>query len=101
MVDSYLWHNLGANDKSSYVIGSDYIQHQTFSYALRFNYSYKGRYMLTVSNRWDGDSRLSKGNKWASFPSVAAAWRISDEAFMKNVEALILTTTTRLKKKLR
>ena len=44
--------------------------------------------MLTVSNRWDGDSRLSKGNKWASFPSVAAAWRISDEAFMKNVEAL-------------
>lgn len=42
--------------------------------------------MLTVSNRWDGDSRLSKGNKWASFPSVAAAWRISDEAFMKNVE---------------
>ena len=36
----------------------DYIQHQTFSYALRFNYSYKGRYMLTVSNRWDGDSRL-------------------------------------------
>ena len=88
LVDSYLWHNLGANDKSSYVIGSDYIQHQTFSYALRFNYSYRGRYMLTVSNRWDGDSRLSKGNKWASFPSVAAAWRISDEAFMKNVEAL-------------
>ena len=88
LVDSYLWHNLGANDKSSYVIGSDYIQHQTFSYALRFNYSYKGRYMLTVSNRWDGDSRLSKGNKWASFPSVAAAWRISDEAFLKNVEAL-------------
>ena len=44
--------------------------------------------MLTVSNRWDGDSRLSKGNKWASFPSVAAAWRISDEAFLKNVEAL-------------
>lgn len=88
LVDSYLWHNLGANDKSSYVIGSDYIQHQTFSYALRFNYSYKGRYMLTVSNRWDGDSRLSKGNKWASFPSVAAAWRTSDEAFMKNVEAL-------------
>lgn len=88
LVDSYLWHNLGANDKSSYVIGSDYIQHQTFSYALRFNYSYKGRYMLTVSNRWDGDSRLSKGNKWASFPSVAAAWRISDEAFEVSVNTV-------------
>ncbi|MCQ4902068.1 hypothetical protein, partial [Phocaeicola vulgatus] len=73
LVDSYLWHILGANDNSSYVIGSDYIQHLTFSYALRFNYSYKGRNMLSVSNRWDGDSRLSKGNKSASFPSVAAA----------------------------
>ena len=48
----------------------------------------KAAILLTVSNRWDGDSRLSKGNKWASFPSVAAAWRISDEAFLKNVEAL-------------
>ena len=88
LINSYLWHNLAANDKNSYVIGSDYIQHQTFSYALRANYSYKGRYMLTLSNRWDGDSRLSKGNKWASFPSMAVAWRVSDEPFMKKVEAV-------------
>ena len=33
-------------------------------------------------------SHMFQGNKWASFPSVAAAWRISDEAFLKNVEAL-------------
>jgi len=84
--DNYLFYNLGANDKSTYVIGSNYIQHTTFSYALRANYSYKGRYLLTVSNRWDGDSRLAKGNKWASFPSVAAAWRVSDEAFMSSLD---------------
>ena len=86
LLDSYLYHNLGANSKDSYAIGSNYIQHTTFSYALRFNYSYKGKYMLTVSNRWDGDSRLASGNKWASFPSVAVAWRASDENFMKNID---------------
>ena len=88
LVDSYLWHNLGANDKSSYVIGSNYIQHQTFSYAIRANYSYMSKYMLTVSNRWDGDSRLAEGHKWASFPSVAVAWRINEEAFLRNVQTI-------------
>lgn len=86
LLDSYLYHNLGANNQSSYQIGSEYIQHTTFSYALRANYSYKGRYLFTVSNRWDGDSRLAKGNKWESFPSVAVAWRVNDEAFMKNID---------------
>lgn len=86
LLDSYLYHNLGANSQSSYQIGSNYIQHTTFSYALRANYSYKGRYMLTLSNRWDGDSRLAKGNKWESFPSVAAAWRVNEEAFMKGID---------------
>ena len=79
LVPQQLWHNIGANDKDSYVIRSGYIQSQTLSYALRANYSYQGRYLLTVSNRWDGASRLSKENKWASFPSLAAGWRISDE----------------------
>ena len=78
-VEQQLWHNIGANQKDSYVIRSGYIQSQTLSYALRANYSYKGRYLLTVSNRWDGASRLSQDNKWAAFPSIAAGWRISDE----------------------
>lgn len=78
-VEQQLWHNIGANQKDSYVIRSGYIQSQTLSYALRANYSYQGRYLLTVSNRWDGASRLSQDNKWAAFPSIAAGWRISDE----------------------
>lgn len=83
LVDEQLWHNIGANDKDSYVINSGYIQNQTMSYAFRANYSYQGRYLLTVSNRWDGASRLSADNKWAMFPSVAAAWRVSDEDWFK------------------
>lgn len=88
LLDSFLYHNLGANTQSTYEIGSQYKKHTTFSYALRANYSYKGRYMITVSNRWDGDSRLAEGNKWKAFPSVALAWRASDEKFLRDVEWL-------------
>lgn len=88
LLPTQLWHNLGANDKESYKITSGYIQHQTFSYAIRANYSYLGRYLLTLSNRWDGDSRLAKGNKWAAFPSVALAWRVNEEAWLKDVEPI-------------
>ncbi|TYR38023.1 TonB-dependent receptor [Sphingobacterium phlebotomi] len=81
LVAEQLWHNIGANEKESYVIRSGYTQNQTMSYAFRANYSYQGKYLLTLSNRWDGASRLSTGNKWAMFPSVAAAWRVSDETW--------------------
>jgi TonB-linked SusC/RagA family outer membrane protein len=54
------------------------------SYALRINYSYQGKYLLTVSNRWDGSSNLSEGNKWDAFPSAAVAWRIAEEDYMQN-----------------
>ena len=48
------------------------------SYVARINYAYKGKYMLTVSSRWDGSSKFQKDNRWGMFPSAAMAWRISD-----------------------
>ena len=54
------------------------------SYAFRVNYNYKGRYLLTFSNRWDGVSWFSEGHKWDAFPAGALAWRISDEEFMES-----------------
>ena len=48
------------------------------SFAVRFNYSYKGKYLFTFSNRWDGVSQFSAGHKWDSFPAGAIAWRISE-----------------------
>lgn len=61
-----------------------YYQKQTLaSFALRLNYNFKGKYLITLSNRWDGSSVLAEGNKWAAFPSSAVAWRISEEAFMQ------------------
>lgn len=58
------------------------------SYLARANYSYKGKYMATVSFRADGSSRYSEGSKWGYFPSAALAWRISDEGFMKEIEQI-------------
>lgn len=53
------------------------------SYLARAQYSWKGRYMLSAAIRADGSSRFGKNNRWGYFPSASAAWRFSDEAFMK------------------
>ncbi|MBN8826714.1 MULTISPECIES: TonB-dependent receptor [unclassified Spirosoma] len=54
----------------------------------RINYNYQDRYLLTVSFRRDGSSRFGSNNRWGNFPSVAAAWRIVDEPFMKSIKAI-------------
>ena len=54
------------------------------SYFGRVNYSYKSKYLLAASLRADGSSVLAKGHKWGYFPSVAVAWRVSDENFMES-----------------
>src|SRR5690606_27557164 len=51
----------------------------------RVNYSFKDRYLVTVSVRSDGSSRFGAANKWATFPSAALAWRVSEESFLTNV----------------
>jgi TonB-linked SusC/RagA family outer membrane protein len=50
----------------------------------RMNYDYKGKYLASATFRVDGASKFAKGNRWGYFPSVALAWRISDENFMKS-----------------
>ena len=52
---------------------------QMASYMARLNYSWKDRYIATVSYRYDGASQLGVGHKWAGFPSIALAWRIDQE----------------------
>lgn len=67
-------------------IESSYTTSSLVSTALRLNYSYKGKYMLTATARADGSSRFAEGNRWGWFPSVAAAWRMSEEKFMKKFD---------------
>jgi TonB-linked SusC/RagA family outer membrane protein len=57
-------------------------EQQLLSYMARINYSFKDKYLLTVSARQDGSSVLAEGHKYSWFPSAALAWRISKENFM-------------------
>jgi iron complex outermembrane receptor protein len=50
----------------------------------RANYNINSRYLFNVSLRRDGSSRFGPDNQWGTFPSVAAAWRISEESFLKD-----------------
>jgi TonB-dependent starch-binding outer membrane protein SusC len=52
------------------------------SYFGRLNYKFNEKYLLTASYRADGSSTLANGHKWGYFPSVAAAWRVSEESFL-------------------
>ena len=54
----------------------------------RLNYSLMDKYLLTFTLRDDGSSRFSKANRWGLFPSAAFAWKIKEESFLKNVEAV-------------
>jgi TonB-linked SusC/RagA family outer membrane protein len=64
-----------------------YSQMTMVSYAARVNYDYAKKYLLTATVRYDGSSKLAE--KWAAFPSVAAAWRVTDEDFMQNVKTVL------------
>ena len=81
MLDVWSYYRLQST--ASKYIDSNFKQGQKMGFAGRANYSYKGKYLLNLSGRYDGVSWLAGGNKWSFFPAVAAAWRISDESFME------------------
>ena len=57
---------------------------RNISFYGRVNYSFDSRYMLQATIRRDGSSVFGKNNRWGTFPSVSAAWNITEEAFMQN-----------------
>ena len=59
---------------------------RTQSWFGRANYSYKGKYLLTATFRADGSSNFAPNHRWGYFPAAAAAWRISDEAFLEGAK---------------
>ncbi|QIA07437.1 SusC/RagA family TonB-linked outer membrane protein [Draconibacterium halophilum] len=78
-----LFHNLGTaetvREYDSYLS-----EWGIMSFMGRINYSLKDKYLITLTGRYDGSSRLAEGNKWGFFPSAAALWKISNESFMEN-----------------
>ena len=58
------------------------------SFLFRSNYSYGSKYSITLTFRADGSSKFAPGNRYSYFPSFSAAWRITEERFMRNANAL-------------
>ena len=88
--------NEGKNDKGEALAGTvksyDTSRYKGQIYLVswygRANYSLLNRYLLTFTARYDGSSRFSDGHRWGFFPSAAFAWRVKDESFLKNVDAI-------------
>lgn len=90
------WYNLGKAVGEAGTVASGYTEWSMLSYAFRANYSFRGKYMFTGTVRWDGSSRFTSGNRWGSFPSAAAAWRISEEDFMSSTKDVLSNLKLRL-----
>ena len=75
----------GAANTSNTKFINDY---KLISFFGRLNYNIGDRYLAAFSLRRDGSSRFGAGNQWANFPSVAAAWRLSEESFLRSFESL-------------
>ena len=85
-----LWNDLGSNSvgrPSGY--GSGFTENALYSYMGRINYSFNNRYLLTASTRFDGASVLAPGHKWDSYASFALAWKMQEEAFIKNIPWIV------------
>ncbi|RZJ55748.1 MAG: TonB-dependent receptor [Flavobacterium sp.] len=59
------------------------------SFFARVNYSYKDKYLLESNVRMDGSSRFNSDNRWGTFPSFSAGWRISNEGFMEGIKTYV------------
>lgn len=82
--DATGFNNLGFSDPTRSVVSSGFNGFQIASFFGRLNYAYQSKYLFTLVGRTDGSSVFAEGNKYEFYPSAAAAWKISEEAFMQN-----------------
>jgi TonB-linked SusC/RagA family outer membrane protein len=82
-----LFHNLSTAEKVL-AYDSDLQEWGIMSFMGRLNYNLKDKYLLTLTARYDGSSRLAEGKKWGLFPSVALMWNIGNEGFLENQETI-------------
>ena len=78
----YMWPDAGTGTAQAYGSGSGY---SLVSFFGKLNYNYADRYMASLTMRRDGSSRFGKDNRFATFPSVSAGWRINNEKFLQDV----------------
>ena len=81
----YMWPNAAVGESEAYGYGEGYT---LVSYFGKLNYNYADRYLLSLTMRYDGSSRFGKNNRYGTFPSISAGWRINEEKFMKDINWL-------------
>ncbi len=76
------------NGEKIYNLDGSQSEWALLSYMARANYTFDDRYLLTATIRRDGSSRFGKSNRWGTFPSMSAAWKISSEDFFPKDKAI-------------
>lgn len=84
--DDLTYHNMGMANNISIndVISNNLSTLRMISFYGRVNYSFNSKYLLQATVRRDGSSAFGVNNRWGTFPSVSAAWRITEEDFMQD-----------------
>ncbi len=82
--DALGWNNLGLGETQTVTSGAQEVQ--GVSYMARLNYRFKDKYLATFTVRRDGSSVFSANHKYATFPSAALSWLVSEESFMKRLK---------------
>lgn len=74
----------GTQDDNNEIMEDSFSEVPTAGFIGRLNYSYKDKYLLELAGRYDGSYKFPVDKRWGFFPSVSAAWRISEENFYTN-----------------
>lgn len=85
--DFFQWDYLQAGSVKSSTQSQDY-KWRMNSYYGRFTYNINDKYLFTATGRYDGSSKFGENNKYAFFPSIGGAWRMSEEDFLKNSKTI-------------
>lgn len=83
----FTWNNLGIAEKPG-IPASGFSEWKMNSYYFRGNYNYSNKYLATLSMRYDGSSVFGASNRFAFFPSLAVAWVLKEERFLKDIDWL-------------
>ncbi|GHV01067.1 SusC/RagA family TonB-linked outer membrane protein [Bacteroidia bacterium] len=94
--DDVLMYNAIGQGATTTDKSSSYVITKLSSFIGRANYSYKDKYVATVTGRYDGSSILAEGNRWKFFPSAALAWNMNREEFMRSIDNVISKVKWRL-----
>ena len=84
LTPDYMWPDAGVDKAQAYGNSNSF---SLISFFGKANYSYDNRYLVSLTVRHDGSSRFGKNNRFATFPSVSAGWRISQEKFMSGASS--------------